>query len=395
MSSPTTAARIRSIDVLRGLTILVMVFVNELAGVSGMPQWAKHMPGSADGMSFVDVVFPAFLFIVGMSIPFAIKNRLSKGDTMGKVVWHIVFRTLGLLVLGLFMVNAEGGYNEEKMLIPIPAWSLLFYLFVILIWKVYYSENKVYVYTMKGIGVAGLIALYFLYKGGENGDEGMKIHWWGILGLIGWAYFFAAIIYLLTKDKLIWMFTAIAACIVFYVLGKTPGLEGSFFSAHSGHAIHTSLVLCGLTLSTIFFGKRYGKWSFRAKYERALAYGLALAVAAFILHYFYPISKIGATPPWALYCSAICTVLYMIIYLIVDIKQQYKWTGFLQPAASNPLLTYIIPFIIGSAIWLSGVEVIPAAWKVGAAGVVWSIAFSFLVLGISYLLTKWKLRLQL
>ena len=68
--------RILSIDAFRGITILVMIFVNELAGMRDIPQWMKHMPADADAMTFVDMVFPAFLFIVGMSIPFAINSRL-------------------------------------------------------------------------------------------------------------------------------------------------------------------------------------------------------------------------------------------------------------------------------------------------------------------------------
>ena len=56
--------RILSIDAFRGITILVMIFVNELAGIHDIPEWMKHMPADADAMSFVDVVFPAFLFIV-------------------------------------------------------------------------------------------------------------------------------------------------------------------------------------------------------------------------------------------------------------------------------------------------------------------------------------------
>ena len=58
------STRLLSIDVLRGLTILVMMFVNDLEGVRGAPAWMKHVqPSTADGMTFVDVVFPAFLFI--------------------------------------------------------------------------------------------------------------------------------------------------------------------------------------------------------------------------------------------------------------------------------------------------------------------------------------------
>ena len=61
MHSSPQPRRILSIDAFRGITILVMVFVNELAGIRDMPQWMKHVPADADAMTFVDVVFPAFL----------------------------------------------------------------------------------------------------------------------------------------------------------------------------------------------------------------------------------------------------------------------------------------------------------------------------------------------
>ena len=73
--------RVLSIDVFRGIIIFTMVFVNELAGIADVPQWMKHLPANVDGMTFVDLVFPAFLFIVGMSIPFAIQARTNKGDS--------------------------------------------------------------------------------------------------------------------------------------------------------------------------------------------------------------------------------------------------------------------------------------------------------------------------
>src|SRR5437762_8603018 len=126
-----TNDRILSIDAFRGITILVMIFVNELAGIRDVPSWMKHMPKDSDAMSFVDVVFPAFLFIVGMAIPFAIHRRLAKGDSFFQLQQHILFRTLGLLVLGFFMVNAEGGYDEKAMGIPISLWALLFFVAVI------------------------------------------------------------------------------------------------------------------------------------------------------------------------------------------------------------------------------------------------------------------------
>ena len=60
-NSQTSPVRIESIDVIRGLTILVMIFVNDIGNVPGTPKWMKHMPTRSDGMTFVDLVFPAFL----------------------------------------------------------------------------------------------------------------------------------------------------------------------------------------------------------------------------------------------------------------------------------------------------------------------------------------------
>src|SRR5262245_47490510 len=89
----TVTDRLKSLDTLRGLDILVMIFVNDLSGVQGVPAWMKHIePHLADGMTFVDVVYPAFLFIVGMSIPWALGRRLEKGEPLRQIWKHILVR---------------------------------------------------------------------------------------------------------------------------------------------------------------------------------------------------------------------------------------------------------------------------------------------------------------
>jgi len=54
------------------LLIFTMIYVNDISGAKHVPWWMKHFSDSfkGSGMTFVDLVFPAFLFIVGMSIPF-------------------------------------------------------------------------------------------------------------------------------------------------------------------------------------------------------------------------------------------------------------------------------------------------------------------------------------
>jgi GH18 family chitinase len=93
--------RVLSIDLLRGADVLLMLFVNEVAGVRGAPRFLLHTPQGADGMTITDVVFPAFLLITGMAIPFALGGRLRRGQTRAAVLRHVLTRTLALLVMGV------------------------------------------------------------------------------------------------------------------------------------------------------------------------------------------------------------------------------------------------------------------------------------------------------
>jgi len=387
--------RILSIDALRGITILLMVFVNELAGMRDIPVWMKHMPADADAMSFVDVVFPAFLFIVGMSIPFAINNRLAKGKFM-QLQQHILFRTLGLLVLGFFLVNAEGGYDEALMPLSIHLWMLLVFVCAILIWKVYYTENKTLIYTLRAMGIIGCIILAFIYKG-ENGAS-ITPRWWGILGLIGWAYLYSCIFYQLCKGNKYFLTALIAVCVAFYAIGSMESVKDStslyWISAQKGNAAHTSIVLSGIVLTLIFFDETKPV-TIKTRFIQAFVFTVLLFTAGYFLRPYFKISKIHATPTWCLYSAGFCCIIFAFLYWLIDMKKNKRWTNFLKPAASNPLLTYIIPDIIYFLTALLGISLLPDSLSYGWIGIIWSFVFAFLVLGIAALLTKWKLRLQL
>lgn len=388
--------RILSIDAFRGITILVMIFVNELAGVRDIPAWAKHMHADEDAMSFVDVVFPAFLFIVGMSIPFAINNRLKKGDNFWQLQSHILFRTLGLLVLGVFLVNTEGEYNEALMGMSINLWALLFFVAAIMIWKVYYTTNKTVVYILKAIGFIGLAVLAFIYKG-ENGEH-ITPRWWGILGLIGWAYLYSCIIYQLFKGNILLIICMIAVCMGIFVASHVDSMKDvswlQWTHAQSGNAIHTSLTLSGMALSLIFF-KTDKAVKENTRFSSAFIFTAALFIAGYFLRPAFKISKIHATPTWALYSAGFCCIIFIFLYWLIDKKHIEKWTGFFKPAASNPLLTYIIPDIIYFLTAFAGISLFPDSLSYGLPGTLWSAFFAVAVMGIVILLNKMKIKLQL
>lgn len=364
-----------------------------------IPQWMKHMPADADAMSFVDLVFPAFLFIVGMSIPFALQNRLQKGDGFMQLQGHILWRTLGLLSMGFFLVNGEEGFNAAAAGLPLPAWLLLFYTAAILTWNVYTFQNKAWHYALRAAGIAGLLVLAFVYRSGADGKTLMHPHWWGILGLIGWAYFFSCIIYQLLKGRIVLLASAIAGCLALYILFRHPAVkESSYFgwlSSQAGHAAHTSIVLCGIVLSRIFFGEAAKQSQRRTPFVQAAVFTALLFTGGYFLRPFFKISKIYATPTWCLYSAAFCCLIFSFLYWITDIRHSSRWTGFFKPAATNPLLTYIIPGILFSFFSLTGITILPQQYRSGIPGILWSLFFAVAVMWMARGLNKLKIRMQL
>jgi heparan-alpha-glucosaminide N-acetyltransferase len=389
--------RIHSIDVLRGLTILLMIFVNEIDGIRNIPHWLHHMPRDVDGMTVVDWVFPGFLFIVGMSIPLALHNRIQKGDNFWQLQKHILVRTVGLLVLGVFMVNAEGGYNEEAMGMPIGLWSLLFYPCVILVWNIYTFDNKMWTYILRGIGIIGLIILASIYRAGD-GTEYIQPRWWGILGLIGWAYFYSCILYQLFRGNKYYLAAMVGFCALVYVVGHTGISEAStllgWTRAQSGNATHTGLALCGMVLTLIFFDLKQEK-NLQSRLNEALAFAAVLFVVGWLLRPYFHIGKIWATPTWGLYSSVIAIIVFILLYWIADLKGINRWTTFFRPAGSNPLLTYIIPFIMWASYDYFDYYPLPEDYQTGIIGALYCVLYAVVILWIVKWLNRLHIRLQL
>lgn len=133
-----TLQRIAAVDVFRALTMLLMLFVNDIPGLRNVPHWLMHAEADEDMLGFSDTIFPAFLFCMGMSVSFAIQNRYRKGDTTQQVIAHIFWRTVALVTMGLFSLNSggiEGGISHQWF-------SILMVIGFFLVWGVYPKAEK-------------------------------------------------------------------------------------------------------------------------------------------------------------------------------------------------------------------------------------------------------------
>lgn len=388
-----SSQRIHSIDIFRGLTIFVMVFVNDVAGVSDIPGWMKHAAADADWMSFVDVVFPAFLFIVGMSIPLAMQVRIKKGHTALQISQHVLLRTIGLLILGVFMVNGAE-MNEEANLIPQRLWQACLYIAAILVWNAYpKDENRKVLYRgLQVLGVIILLVLAYTFRKGPQGESGLTPSWWGILGLIGWAYLFSVIVYAFARDNMVGILAAIALFILITVGLKQETLVlptgFDWLKGQSGNFAHATLTLLGMFLTLILQQKNSPK----VIIQWMLIAGLLCLLGGVSLRPLYGISKIYATPSWVLFSAGICCWLFPLIYWLVDLKGIRSWANFLWPAGTNPLLTYILPSLFYAIV---GMEFFPEALSSGILGILRSLIFSLFILGIAALLSRKGIRLKL
>jgi predicted acyltransferase len=102
-----TPKRLLSLDVLRGLTIVFMIMVNNTGGEGA---WTEMRHADWNGFTATDLVFPTFLFVVGVSTVFSIDARLKRGDSRGKLALHSLRRAAVLFLLGIF-VNGFPHYH--------------------------------------------------------------------------------------------------------------------------------------------------------------------------------------------------------------------------------------------------------------------------------------------
>ena len=96
----TPLKRLVSLDVVRGITIAFMIMVNNGGGPGS---WGFMNHAVWNGLTPTDLVFPTFVFVMGISVVFATEARLGRGDTRAKLAWHTAQRAAMLILLGIIV----------------------------------------------------------------------------------------------------------------------------------------------------------------------------------------------------------------------------------------------------------------------------------------------------
>ena len=279
-----------------------------------------------NGIRFYDLIFPLFMLIAGAVIPYSIGSGLDKGVSKRKMVVKAMKRMFVLVVLGI------------------------------------------------------------IYNGGLRGALS-DVRYLSVLGQIGIAYFFTALIFIYTsalRSRLIWLTGILIAVAIAQLFIPVPGFgpgvltpEGSIngyidrllvpgrlsYGADgrmiSGHGIYDALgLLCIVSAIAItLMGTVAGHFLIDQKrlpmnkvYLLA-GTGAVLLILSLFIHPYYPIIKKCWTSSYNLFAGGIGFILIALFYWIIDVRKYQKWSFYFRVIGMNSIFVYLfVHFVDGWAI---------------------------------------------
>ena len=355
--------RLLSLDVLRGITVALMILVNN-AG-DGAASYAQLRHSKWNGCTLTDVVFPTFLFIVGGSIALALRKRLGRGVSRGSILLHVVRRSLLIAAIGL-LLNAPPSFHLGE---------LRFYGVLQRIALCYLLGSMVYlaggVWGSLGVTVAALTGYWWLLMRVPVpgfGVPGVNI---GVLDRVG--------------NLASWLDRAMVPAAHLY---------------HHGNYDPEGLLSTLPALGTTLLGVLAVSWlrTTRAVEVKALwlsVSGVMLLVSGLVWARSFPLNKRLWTSSYVLLTAGIAMVVLALLYWLIDGRLKVRsglglWLGF----GSNALTAYCFSEVLAIALaavpmagggnlqrglfgWLRGVLGLLPGWPgpLGFASLVYSVLF--------------------
>ena len=384
---------------MQGLTLLLLLFANDLYA-PGVQAWLANNVANVDIMGLADWVFPGFLFMIGMAIPFSISNKISEGMDTFSIAKHIIGKTISLLVIGVLMINSDR-VNSEITGMSKNLWTIIMYVGIFLVWNKY-TENDKNFFTLSALRLAGvtiLVALVLKFNSVEIDNNGSLITGsWGIFGIIGWGYLIAAFVYLAVRNSILNTIVAIFFFLAFNVLSNLNLLNSiNIIKPVFGVVIEGSVPLFVLSgVFTTLLLEKYSKTNFPKFIISLVTIGVISILAGLVLSNLFITAKMQPTAGWALICVGISMLLFSLLYWIIDIKKHIRWSFFLKPAGENSFTTYIIAAVLYCLISVTGIPIlIYKQSEVHLLVIAGSLIWALVSVGLASILARYNIRLKL
>jgi len=339
--APPTTIRIAAIDAFRGFVMFLML-------AEAMRLWTLHsaFPESRfwsivayntshvpwQGCSLHDLIQPAFSFLVGAALPFSIANRRARGETFQRLLGHAVWRSIVLILLGIFLRSLERPqtyWTFEDTLTQIG----LGYTFLFLL---AFASLRVQIAVFVTI-LVGFWAAFALYPLPGPDFDYTKV---GVPA--NWPHLYTGFLAHFNKNSNVaWAFDV-------WFLNLFP--RQSPFRFNSGGWSTLSFIP---TLATMMLGLWAGRWlqtnrSTEEKLKGLAIAGIALTLAGLVLQWLHivPIVKRIWTSSYTLYSGGLVLLILAGFYALIDWKGWRRWSFPLLVIGANSIAIYVMSWTI-------------------------------------------------
>lgn len=299
--------RLVSLDIFRGVTIAAMILVNNPGTWSSIYPPLRH--AEWHGCTPTDLIFPFFLFIVGVAITLSLTKRKERGDDQMKLIGKILYRGAVIFALGLLLTLIP---NFDFSTVRIPG----------------VLQRIAVVYVIASILFLKTSVRTQIYFG-----AGFLILYWILMSFIP----VPGVGYANLEPT-----TNLAAYIDNLLLG---GHLWSYTKVWDPEGILSTIPAISTAISGIMLGHWLGTNNDRTtKTAWMFIFGTASVLLGLIWNYHFPINKSIWTSSYVLYTSGLATIAFAWVYFIVDVQKYTWWT--------KPFVVYGMNAI--TVFWFSG-----------------------------------------
>lgn len=364
-----TKDRLLSLDVFRGFTILLMTIVNNPGS------WATIYPplmhAEWHGCTPTDLVFPFFIFIMGVAVPFAMPNKTFDGIVFNKI-W---VRSLRMIGLGIFF-----NFFTKIQILGMEGIPLLIVRLVITALIGYALMGNFSLKMKTYLAVIIFFAYLFLAYSGIQAYENVRLP--GVLQRIGIVYFVISLLYLKTSVKTIlitlltillgyWGLMTLVDAPDFVVTNLEKGtnlaawLDNTLLKGHlweyaktwDPEGILSTIPSIGTGIIGLLIGQLLNSNISKIEIiKKTSLYGIALVVLGLLWSIIFPLNKSLWTSSFVLYTAGIAMVILSVLYYLIDILDYKKGLKLFLIWGVNPMIVFFLSQIIPQALAMISIQ---------------------------------------